>query len=69
MSDLFYYLKMNIFSVFKLDYSFLIEFSSLKLLILWIGSIKIQIFRIDNNKNVCFLIRVKCCEEVRKLLD
>ena len=58
MSGLFYYLKMNIFSVFKLNCSFLIEISSLKLLILWVGSIKIQIFRIDNNKNVCFLIRI-----------
>lgn len=58
MSDLFYYLKMNIFSVFKLNRSFLIEISSLKLLILWVGSIKIQIFQIDNNKNVCFLIRI-----------
>ena len=58
MSGLFYYLKMNIFSVFKLYCSFLIEILLLKLLILWVGSIKIQIFRIDNNKNVCFLIRI-----------
>ena len=56
MSDLFYYLKMNIFSVFKLHCSFLIEILLLKLLILWVGSIKIQIFRIDNNENVCFLL-------------
>lgn len=57
MSGLFYYLKMNIFSAFKLYCSFLIEILLLKLLILWVDSIKIQIFRIGNNKNVCFLIR------------
>lgn len=58
MSDLFYYLKMNIFNLSKPYCSFLIEILSLKLLILWVYSIKIQIFRIDNNKNVCFLIRI-----------
>ena len=57
MSGLFYYLKMNIFNLPKLYCSFLIEILLLKLLILWVDSIKIQIFRIDNNKNVCFLIR------------
>ena len=69
MSGLFYYLKMNIFSVFKLYCSFLIEISSLKLLISRVNSIKIQIFRVGISWNVCFLIRVKCCKEVRKLLD
>ena len=56
MSGLFYYLKMNIFSIFKLYRSFLIEISSLKLLISRVNSIKIQIFRVDVSWNVCFLI-------------
>ena len=56
MSGLFYYLKMNIFSVFKLYRSFLIEISSLKLLISRVNSIKIQIFRVGVSWNVCFLI-------------
>lgn len=56
MSGLFYYLKMNIFSIFKLYRSFLIEISSLKLLISRVNSIKIQIFRVGVSWNVCFLI-------------
>ena len=52
MSDLFYYLKMNIFSISKFYCTFLIEILSLKLLILWVDSIKIQIFRVGKSWNV-----------------
>ena len=56
MSGLFCCLKMNIFGIFKLYRSFLIEISSLKLLISRVNSIKIQIFRVGVSWNVCFLI-------------